>query len=150
MFYKGALSGMGKNNSFLLGVEFRNPRNIIIGDNNVFNTRVMLDGRNGKLFIGDNVDIAREVQIWTLEHNVHDDTHADSGGDVVIDDFVWIGTRAIIMPGVHIGKGAVVAAGAIVTHDVEAMSIVSGIPARKTGTRDSKLLYKKFHRPWFQ
>lgn len=73
-----------------MGVTFRNPRNIFIGDNNVFNQRVLLDGRNAKLTIGNNVDIAQETNIWTLEHDVHDDYHKDSGGEVIIEDFVWI------------------------------------------------------------
>lgn len=55
---------------------------------------------------------------------------AVSKGDIVIDDDVWIGERAIIMSGVHIAQGAVVAAGAVVTKDVPPYAIVGGIPAR--------------------
>lgn len=51
-------------------------------------------------------------------------------GHEVIDDNVWIGEKASIMPGVHIGKGAIIAANNIVTHDVPAYAVVAGIPAK--------------------
>jgi maltose O-acetyltransferase len=133
-----------------MGVQFRNPRNIFIGNNNVFNQRVLLDGRNSKLIIGSNVDIAQESNIWTLEHDVHDDYHRDIGGEVVIEDYVWISSRVTVLPGVRIGRGAVVGACALVTKDIPPMAIAGGIPAKIIGTRRSKLLYKKFHRPYFQ
>jgi len=83
-----------------------------LGDHCVINRGVLLDGRGGQLFIGNNVDIAQEAAIWTLGHDPHDDYHGDSPGPVTIGDYAWIGHRAIIMPGVSIGRGAVVAAGA--------------------------------------
>lgn len=57
-------------------------------------------------------------------------SEAISKGDIIIDDDVWIGYRAIIMSGVHIGQGAVIAAGAVVTKDVPPYAIVGGIPAK--------------------
>lgn len=55
---------------------------------------------------------------------------ATSKGSIIVDDDVWIGYRATIMSGVHIGQGAVVAAGAVVTKDVPPYAIVGGVPAR--------------------
>lgn len=133
-----------------MGLEVRNPANIEIGDNNVFNRKVLLDGRGGKLIIGNNVDIAQETNIWTLEHDVHDDMHHDAGGNVIIADYVWISSRVTILPGVVIGKGAVIAACALVNKDVPPMAIAGGVPAKIIGERRSKLLYTKFHRPYFQ
>lgn len=69
---------------------------------------------------------------------------------MTIGDHAWIGHRAIIMPRVSIGRGAVVAAGAVVTGDVPAMAIVAGVPAKIIGERRSKLLYTKLHRPPFE
>jgi maltose O-acetyltransferase len=116
----------------------------------ILNSGVLLDGRGGKLVLGDNVDIAQEVAIWTLGHDPHDDHHATRGGDVRIDDYAWIGHRSIVMPGVHVGRGAVVAAGAVVTKDVPPLSIVAGVPAKRIGERRSSLKYRNHHRPWFQ
>jgi len=76
--------------------------------------------------------------------------HRDKGAPVTIEDYVWIGHRAIIMPGVTIGRGAVVAAGAVVTKSVPPMSIVAGVPAKIIGQRHSALKYTKYHRPWFE
>ncbi len=53
-----------------------------------------------------------------------------SKGPVIIEDNVWIGRNACIMPGVHVGKGAIIGSNSVVTHDVEAFSVVGGVPAR--------------------
>ena len=141
---------VGKNTNFLIGVEFRKPSNISIGNNSVINKKVLLDGRGGSLIIGNNVDIAQETNIWTLEHDVHDDYHKDVGDNVIIEDYVWIASRVTILPGVRIGRGAVVASNSVVTKDIEAMTIVGGIPAKKIGVRKSNLLYKLNYKPWFK
>ncbi len=150
LIFKASLAKVGKNTNFLMGIEFRNPKNITIGSNTVVNKNVLLDGRGGKLIIGNNVDIAQETNIWTLEHDVHSDTHKDSGANVIINDFVWIASRVTILPGVTIGKGAVVAANSVVTKDVGEMTIVGGIPAKKIGERKSKLTYNLNYKPWFR
>lgn len=150
LIIKQQLNSVGKQTNFLVGLEFRKPKNISIGNNSVINKRVLLDGRGGKLIIGDNVDIAQETNIWTLEHDVHDDFHLGSGADVIIEDFVWIASRVTILPGVIIGQGAVVAANSVVTKDVNSMTIVGGIPAKEIGKRKSKLLYNLNYQPWFR
>ncbi|MBA4135860.1 MAG: acyltransferase [Opitutus sp.] len=144
------LGSIGKFPSILIGLEVRSPRNIHLGDYVVLNRGVLLDGRGGRLSIGNNVDIAQDVAIWTLEHDVHDDLHQTRGAEVHIEDYAWIGFRAVIMPGVKVGRGAVVAAGAVVTRDVPAKAIVGGVPAKRIGERRSELKYQNNHRPWFQ
>ena len=141
---------VGKKTNFLLGIEFRHSKNISIGSNSVINKRVLLDGRGGKLCIGNNVDIAQETNIWTLEHDVHDDYHTSIGGDVIIEDYVWIASRVTILPGIRIGRGAVIASNSVVTKDVSPMTIVGGVPAKKIGIRDSKLLYELNYKPYFK
>jgi acetyltransferase-like isoleucine patch superfamily enzyme len=141
---------LGKGVGLLMGVELRNGRNVFIGDRVVINKGVLLDGRGGQLIIGDDVDIAQETNIWTLEHDVHSDVHADKGGNVVIQDHVWIASRATILPGVRIGRGAVVACNSVVTKDVPPMAIVAGVPAKIIGTRRSQLDYRLHFRPWFE
>lgn len=150
LFFAPLFKRIGSGNGFLIGVRFRNPRNISIGNNNIFNGDVLLDGRNGTLTIGNNVNIGPECMIWTLEHNPQDPDFADRPGNVTIDDYVWLGSRVIVLPGVHIGRGAVVAAGAVVTKDVAPMTIVGGVPAKQIGTRDTEPRYTKIHRPLFQ
>jgi len=144
------LEKLGKDCTFLLGVEIRNPHNISIGDNTIINKKVLLDGRGGKLIIGNNVDIAQETNIWTLEHDPHSDFHLSTGADVIIEDYVWIASRVTILPGVTIGKGAVIACNSVVTKNVESMAIVGGIPAKRIGLRKSNLKYILKYKPLFR
>lgn len=99
------------------------------------------------LVIGNNVSIAGEVRIYTMEHDVDDPNFAETGAPVVIDDYVVIGTRVTILPGVHIGKGAAIATGAVVTKDVEPYTLVGGVPAKFIRNRNKDLHYTlKFSR----
>jgi maltose O-acetyltransferase len=82
------------------------------------------------LFIGNNVNVAAEVRIYTMEHDITSPEFAMCGQSVYIDDWVFIGPRVTILPGVRVGEGAVVAAGAVVTHSVEPWTMVGGVPAR--------------------
>lgn len=93
------------------------------------------------LRIGNNVSIAGEVRIYTMQHDVDDPNFAEVEGDVVIEDYVVIGTRVTILPGVHLGKGAVVASGAVVTKDVEPYTVVGGVPAVFIRNRNKDLKY---------
>ncbi len=147
---KTKFKAVGEKTNFLMGLEFRNSKNISIGNNCVVNKNVLLDGRGGKLSIGNNVDIAQETNIWTLEHDVHDDYHVDTGSDVIIEDYVWIASRCTILPGVKIGKGAVIASNSVVTKDVPEMAIFGGIPAKQIGIRKSNLKYNLDYKPWFK
>jgi GT2 family glycosyltransferase/acetyltransferase-like isoleucine patch superfamily enzyme len=121
---------------------------ITIGDNVVINRNVYLDGRIG-ITCKNNISISPEVYIVSMEHDPNDPMFATRGGEVVIEDNVWIGVRAIILPGMHLGEGCVVGAGAVVTHDVEPYKIVAGIPARPIGDRSRKIEYRARYFPWF-
>ncbi len=99
------------------------------------------------LKIGNNVSIAGEVRIYTMQHDVDSPDFAEVGAPVVIEDYVVIGTRVTILPGVHIGKGAVIASGAVVTKDVAPFTVVGGVPAEFLRNRDTDLKYTlKFSR----
>ncbi len=113
---------------------------ILIGDNTYINRNVLLDGRNG-LEIGNNVDIGEYVKIWSLEHNPNDEEHSPRGRKTIIEDHVWIAPWSIILPGVKIGRGAVIGAGSVVTKDVPPLAIVAGSPAKQIGTRNNSLKY---------
>jgi acetyltransferase-like isoleucine patch superfamily enzyme len=145
---------IGKDSNVMTNVQILNGAlsrsQIVIGNNSVVNPFCLLDGRIGKIRIGNCVDIARDTFIFTREHDPNSDDHGGKSADVIIEDYVWIAARAIILPGVTIGRGAVVAAGAVVTKNVSPMTIVAGVPARKIGERKSKLQYKIKHFPFFE
>jgi maltose O-acetyltransferase len=118
-----------------MGCRFLNGRKVFLGVRNIINFGCLFDGRKFQIRTGSNVSIGPEATILTLGHDPRSATFADRGGDVVIGDRVWIGYRAIVLPGVKIGEGAVVGAGAVVTKNVEPYTIVAGNPARKVGVR---------------
>lgn len=122
---------------------------IVIGRNSVINRQCCLDGRGG-LRIGDNVSISPGVWLLTDQHDMNDPWFVESFGPIVVEDYVWVGSRATILPGVRIGRGAVVAAGAVVTKDVEPFEVVGGVPARRIATRSTDLRYEIRHRPAFE
>jgi len=105
-----------------------------IGERTLINRNCCLDMRN-PLTIGADVSITAEVAILTTQHDRDDPSFALQGLGVVIEDHAWIGMRAMVMPGVTVGRGAVVAAGAVVTRDVSPLEIVAGVPARAIGRR---------------
>jgi acetyltransferase-like isoleucine patch superfamily enzyme len=114
---------------------------IRIGAHSRINRRCTLDLRGG-LELGENVSVSPEVVILTAGHQMADPGFRVELKRVLIDDYVWIGTRAMIMPGVTLGRGCVVAAGAVVTRDVPPLAVVAGIPAREVARRpESALAY---------
>jgi acetyltransferase-like isoleucine patch superfamily enzyme len=121
--------------------ELRDPHRITIGRGTSIGDRCILDGRGG-LTIGNSVNFSTGAWVWTMEHSVNAPDFAASCAPVVIEDFAWISCRAVVLPGVRIGKGAVVAAGAVVTRDVEPYAIVGGVPAKKIGERSRDLNYE--------
>lgn len=122
------------------GFQVRKPRGISIGKGTVVGYNCELDGRRG-LTIGSNVNISSDVMIYTLQHDYNSVDFRQSGGSVEIGDYCWISARSIILPGVKIGEGAVVAAGAVVTKDVSPYTVVGGIPAKQIATRNINLKY---------
>lgn len=88
-----------------------------------------------KITIGTKVAISREAFICTASHDILKANRPLTTAPITICDGVWIGARATILPGVTIGEGAVVAANAVVTKDVEPWTVVGGNPARVIGRR---------------
>lgn len=147
-FYR--LSGMkiGAGSTLHMQARLYDPRHIVIGKDTLIGEKATLDGRRqlphsrGGLTIGNHVDIASEVMIWTSEHNLKSVAWDAVEEPVTIEDYVFIGPRAIILPGVTVGKGAVVAAGAVVTKNVSPQTIVAGVPAKVIGERTTDLDYR--------
>ena len=138
---------IGQHTSLHRGCRFYRASGVTVGEHSIVNRDVLLDGRMG-LSIGCNVSISEGVAIFTLEHDPNSPTFADRGAPVVIHDRVFVGARAILLPGITLGEGSVVAAGAVVSHDVAPYTIVGGVPARPIGQRrqdlDYTLDYRKF------
>mgnify|MGYP001601932407 FL=1 len=128
---------MGKGSTFHMWANFFNPKNIEIGEDTIIGDHAFLDGRD-KLTIGNHTDIASSVMIYNSEHDLSKEDFSAIIAPVEIGDYVFIGPRVTIMPGVKIGNGAVVAGGAVVTKDVEAFTIVGGVPAKLIGERKNK------------
>ena len=133
-------SKIGKQVGLYRGFEVRTPRNLQIGNSTIIGHKALLDARMG-LTIGSNVNLSNEVMIWTLHHDYNSPDFAQIGAPVIIEDYAWICSRAIILPGVTIGKGAVVAAGAVVRKNVEPYTVVGGVPAKPIAKRNENLTY---------
>lgn len=145
IIYQSAGVKIGKKAYIHMGVQFFYPAGVEVGEGSIIGQNCFLDGRD-KLKIGRHVDIASDVMIYNSEHDINaEDFHAICA-PVVIGDFCFIGPRAIILPGVKIGLGAVVGAGAVVTKDVPDFAIVGGIPAQIIGERRLKDLHYKLGR----
>lgn len=133
------LSGLalGPSSTLHTGVRVFDPRHITIGEGTILGYACFLDGR-AKITIGDHTDIASEVMIYNAEHDIHSIDFRPTSAPVKIGNYVFIGPRAIILPGVTIGDGAVVGAGAVVTKNVDPFIIVGGVPAKVIGERKNK------------
>lgn len=98
------------------------------------------DGVPGLDTIGRGVSIAQGCAFYPYDHGIELDRSIRSQplvskGDIVVDDEAWLGTRVVVLAGVRIGSGAVVAAGSLVMRDVPANAIAAGVPARVIGMR---------------
>jgi maltose O-acetyltransferase len=142
---------IGRGSTVHMFATFYNPFNIKIGNDTIIGEWAVLDGREN-LTIGDHVDIASNVMIYNAQHNVHSQNFTKAVMEkVIIEDYVFIGPRAIILPGVTLGRGAVVGAGAVVTKDVPQLTVVGGVPAVEIGKRDEQNLnYKLGRAAWFR
>jgi acetyltransferase-like isoleucine patch superfamily enzyme len=148
-FYRKIMNfSIGKNSTVLMHCSFDAAKGFSIGSNSVINGKCRLDTR-GHIFIGSNVSISEEVIILTADHDMNTPDFAGRNDGVVIEDYVWVGTRATILPGISIGKGAVIAAGAVVTKDVAPYTIAGGVPAKTLGTRHTDLQYQLSYRRLF-
>ncbi len=142
------LSGIkiGKNSTFHVGAKFYYPKNIAIGEGTIIGYGVFIDGRE-KVKIGNHTDIASEVMIYNSEHDLKDPKFKAITAPVTIGDYCFIGPRVIIMPGVNIGNGSIVAGGAVVTKDVDDFTIVGGVPAKFIAVRQIKNPKYRLGRP---
>jgi acetyltransferase-like isoleucine patch superfamily enzyme len=137
------IGSKGKNTIVFPSARLANSQNIFLGNNVEINRSVYLwAGKTSKIIIGDYTGLSPNAFVTSSNHGTELGSlfmfqdHVEA--DVVIGKDVWIGAHAIILPGVRIGNGAVIAAGAVVTQDVEENAIVGGIPAKQLNMRGQK------------
>lgn len=140
---------IGRHTNIQMGVRVYAPWKIAIGDNCSIGHNSLLDGRRG-IRIGNNVDLAGYVRIFTLGHDLDDPSYKTTGKPVNIEDEVSLFTGAYILPGVTIRRGTAVALGAVVTKDTEPWTVYGGNPAKKIRARTiDGLNYNRNYKRYF-
>jgi len=157
-YYKKRLSRPFKNNRFETGLRIEYPKNIELGSdsyfglnfklyasefsslkigfNASFNSNVMINARGkGKIIIGNNVLIGPNVVLRSSNHSFKTTKKSimEQGmteGEIIIHDDVWIGSNVVILPNCEVGNGAIIAAGSVVTTNIDSYSVVGGVPAK--------------------
>ena len=122
-------------------------RNVKIGNNSVIGRQCHL---LGNITIKDNVSITAQAYIASSSHYVQSSLFEAYTSPIVIEDYAWIGARAMILPGVKIGKGAVLGATSTATKSIPDYSIYAGSPAKAVGVRSKNLEYQLNYSPFFQ
>lgn len=116
------------------------PWRLVVGRSSIVGDHAILDARGG-LSIGDNVNLSADVAIWTGQHDWQSPEFSYVTAPVHIGSYAWLSFRSTILPGISVGEGAVVAAGAVVTKDVPPYTMVAGVPAKIVGQRNRHLTY---------
>lgn len=145
LFFRTGGAKIGKGSSIHANCRVNSLRNLKIGQDSIIGYGTFLDGR-AEIDIGNHVDIATDVMIYNCEHNINSEDFSAIEATVTIEDYVFVGPRVIILPGVKVGKGAILAAGCVVTKDVPEFAIVGGIPAKVIGERKIKDLHYRLGR----
>jgi acetyltransferase-like isoleucine patch superfamily enzyme len=133
----------------MLGSEVHSPAQLRIGRASAIGNRCILDARGG-ITIGRDVNISSYARLQTAKHLIDDPDFMHDYSPIAVEDRAWIAEGAVVLGGVRIGEGAVVAAGAVVSKDVAPFSVVAGVPARPLRERSRELRYHLAWRPDWQ
>jgi maltose O-acetyltransferase len=147
--YRAAGLQFGVGSILLSNTELNAVESITIGAHTIINQRCYLDGRGG-MKIGDNVNISSHVLLVAGTHDINDGAaFSGSHSAIIVEDYAWLCTHCMVLPGVTIGRGSVIAAGAVVTRSTDPFSVYAGVPARKIGERNRDLRYTlSYERSW--
>jgi serine acetyltransferase len=133
----------------MLGTEVWSAPRVEIGARSIVGRHCLLDARGG-IRLGRDVNVSSYTRFMTAKHLIDDPGFDAVYEPIVVGDRVWIALGATVLGGVTLGEGAVVAAGAVVTGDVEPYAVVGGVPARKLRERSRDLHYELGYRPYWQ
>ena len=139
---------IGNDASIFMGTTVFSHKNLVIGDRCVVAERCVLDARGG-ITLEDDVVLASDVHLRTAEHDPSAADFMHSYEPIHVQKYGWLGTRCTVLGGVSVGYGAVVAACALATKDVDDYVIVGGVPAVPIGKRNQDLDYDPTFRPLF-
>lgn len=140
-FYRLLGAKIGKNTVICRRADILFPKGLHLANNIAVGWFVDLDARGG-IFINHDTNISSHTKFITGSHDVDDPEYTASFKPINIGHHCWIGTGAIVLQGVTIGDGAVVAAGAVVTKDIPAYEIWGGVPAKFIRKRNDDLRYE--------
>ena len=132
--------------AIMLHAEVFSPGRLRMGRGSIVGRHCLLDARGG-ITLGRDVNMSSYVRVMTAKHLVQDPKFTADFAPVVLGDRVWCGLGATVLGGVEIGEGAVVAAGAVVTRNIEPFTIVGGVPAQPIAARTDDLDYAITYRP---
>lgn len=138
---------LGTGTSVLTDFRVSRPGNLRIGNHTVINNHCRFDNRYC-IAIGNNVSITYGTMILTKGHDIDSPDFGPKGDGVVIGDHAWICANVLILPGVRIGRGAVVLSGSVVTKDVPDLAVVGGNPAQFIRARPDNFQYCLKWDPW--
>ncbi|MDY0068101.1 MAG: acyltransferase [Steroidobacteraceae bacterium] len=139
LVYRRYLQRLGANTVFQSGLRIASPERVSIGANCNFAQGVFITGGGG-VRIGDWVGFGPDAKVWSVNHRFEDPDRpwllqGWEAKPVIIEDDVWLGASVFVMPGVTIGKGAIISAAAVVNKSIPPYAIVSGNPGRVIGWR---------------
>lgn len=133
----------------MLRAEVWHPQRLRVGARTVIGRKCLVDARGG-IEIGRDVNIGSQTRLMTAKHEIDDPGFAAVYEPIVVGDRAWLSLNTTVLGGVTIGEGAVVAAGAVVTRNVDPFTVVGGVPARPIRERSRELTYELSYRPnWF-
>jgi len=144
--WSSRIGKMGANCRLASGMRISSPENLTLGDGVIIQGGTLIHCEGG-VTIGSHAVISYECAIWTDNHRYLDGAklpfdETSLGEAVTVGECVWMGFRSMIVPGVTIGEGAVVAMGAVVASDVPPLAVVAGCPARVVKMRDPAHYYR--------
>lgn len=142
LFYYRKVMGfeIGEGTAIHMGARFLTRRRLKIGRNCVINENCVL-GNRGEIEIGNCVILAPQCYLHSSDHDINHSEFPMRYGKIMVADYAFIGLRSTILKGVNLGRGCVVASGALVTRSCDDFDILAGTPAKRIGERNSDVSY---------